>query len=502
MKRVRVKLRRTELRLALVIVLTSVIPALVTGVLARSLFLQASALWFNREIGDELDRGVSLAKDFVSAKKAGLRALGLAISRDPELETAAAREDVSALDRVMRVALERHADLFEIELWAGDGRRVAGAERGEVIDETQLRALHVELPMQLRDREGSLKLTFTTERRPLDDLENAGAVLQRYRHLESARDELYDGYLWAMLVLLVITALGTTTLGVVLARGVTKRIERLGGALRLVAAGDLSVRVPITGSDELTELAENFNHMISQVVQSRQRVEFLQRMAGWQEMAKRLAHEIKNPLTPIQLAVEECQRRYPGDDPKYDALLDTTVEIVREEVGSLRRLVEHFASFARLPAPEPQRVDLAELVRDLAAEGGEGLDVRDWPSLELALGSEKVYVTLDRQLFRRVLVNLLDNAAQAHPEGVGRARLSLGVEERRALFVIEDDGVGIPASQREQIFEPYVTNKANGTGLGLAIAKKIIVDHQGSIEVHESTLGGARFEIRLPLATS
>lgn len=312
---------------------------------------------------------------------------------------------------------------------------------------------------------------------------------------------LYAGHLQAFAVLLVATALATTMLGVVLARGVTKRIGRLGAALRLVAAGDLSVSVPVTGSDELTELAESFNQMIAQVAESRARVEFLQRMGAWQEMAKRLAHEIKNPLTPIQLAVEECQRRYDGGDAKFSGLLDTTVEIVREEVASLRHLVEHFANFARLPAPMLEPTDLVRFVRDVASEGTVGArPVREWSEIELALPKNSVQVALDRQLFRRVLVNLLDNAAEARLAGQpGKVRLGVrALDAVSAELVVEDDGPGIDKEWAERVFDPYVTTKATGTGLGLAIVKKVVVEHQGTVAVHKSALGGARFVIRIP----
>ena len=119
----------------------------------------------------------------------------------------------------------------------------------------------------------------------------------------------------------------------------------------VVAKGDdLSVRVPITGSDELTDLAVTFNRMLEEMSGSRARIEYLQRISAWQEMAQRLAHEIKNPLTPIQLAVQECHRKYDGNDPKYRALLDTTLEVVEEEVGVLRRLVGDFSNFGTAQA--------------------------------------------------------------------------------------------------------------------------------------------------------
>jgi nitrogen fixation/metabolism regulation signal transduction histidine kinase len=313
-------------------------------------------------------------------------------------------------------------------------------------------------------------------------------------------------------------------LGILLARGLTRRINRLGAAINLVAEGDLSVRVPVTGSDELTDLARTFNRMLAEMAQSRTRIEFLQRIGAWQDMAQRLAHEIKNPLTPIQLAVQEAHKKYEGDDPKYRALLDTTREIVEEEVGTLRRLVGNFSNFARLPHAELAEANLSDFLRDCENQlahledvsPGEGTPMSDAepiPAQNVEIRWEvpegPILVAIDRQMLRRVLVNLVRNAAQAIrdarstsvPTGevLGRVLVSAHKDGDGARIDVDDDGPGIAASMRGRIFDPYFTTKADGTGLGLAIVKKIVVEHGGEIEAEKSTrLGGARFVLRLP----
>jgi nitrogen fixation/metabolism regulation signal transduction histidine kinase len=308
-----------------------------------------------------------------------------------------------------------------------------------------------------------------------------------------------------------------------LARGITRRIGRLAVAIDQVAKGNLEVRVPVTGSDELTELARVFNRMLGEMQQSRARIEYLQRIGAWQEMAQRLAHEIKNPLTPIQLAVQECHRKYTGDDGRFRALLDTTLEIVGEEVGTLRRLVGNFSSFARLPHAELHEADLRDFLQEceqqrvhLGAQVGEegsdegtvppGIDVR-WE-----IPSEPLIVAIDRQMLRRVLVNLVRNAAEAirgaRPEAADAGRRGRVVVYAQKLLegaaiMVDDDGPGVPDAVRERVFDPYFTTKPEGTGLGLAIVKKIVVEHNGEITVHRSVrLGGASFAVTLPPAHS
>jgi nitrogen fixation/metabolism regulation signal transduction histidine kinase len=269
--------------------------------------------------------------------------------------------------------------------------------------------------------------------------------------------------------------------------------------------------------------------MLGEVETSRARIEFLQRIGAWQQMAQRLAHEIKNPLTPIQLAVQECHRKYAGGDPRFRALLDTTLEIVEEEVGTLRRLVGDFSNFARLPQAELREANLFDFLREcseqfmhldvpgegIAEGGGPHEDLRPseaTPEVDITweLPAEPLPVAIDKQMLRRVLVNLVRNAVQAirdarNAKGGGRehARGRVVVRARLdgegASIVVEDDGPGIPVDRRERVFDPYFTTKTDGTGLGLAIVKKIVVEHGGTVGVESSArLGGALFFVRLP----
>jgi nitrogen fixation/metabolism regulation signal transduction histidine kinase len=267
--------------------------------------------------------------------------------------------------------------------------------------------------------------------------------------------------------------------------------------------------------------------MLSEMQQSRARIVYLQRIGAWQEMAQRLAHEIKNPLTPIQLAVQECHRKYDGADSKFRSLLDTTLEIVEEEVGTLRRLVGNFSSFARLPQAELREADLRDFVRECSEQLGHLEHADDAGNIGAESSGELDALTphnvkvewevpraplpaaIDRQMLRRVLVNLVRNAAQAVRDAraagaapdamLGHVVVSARPDDDGAIIAVEDDGPGVPDDMRDRIFDPYFTTKVDGTGLGLAIVKKIVVEHGGSIEVGTSArLGGAKLEVRLP----
>ncbi len=522
-------LGKTEQRLALVILLTAMLPLVVAVMLANSLFNRASIVWVNPEVDQQLDRGVSVYKDYIKAVKDDMKHQADAMAADKALLEASRGRALNRakLDAELAALFPRFPALLSLAIENADGDSLATRDRGRPIDEKAERKLEVRRSLGDDADAPQLIATFAFDRRWEQELERAGLVRDTYAQLDKERERLYSGYLKAFGALLGITMLVTVALGFVLARGVTRRINRLAGAIERVAQGDLSVRVPVTGSDEVTELARVFNRMLGEMQQSRARIEYLQRIGAWQEMVQRLAHEIKNPLTPIQLAVQECHRKYPGEDAKFRTLLDTTLEIVEEEVGTLRRLVGNFSSFARLPQAELKEADLRDFLRECSEQLGHLEDtgatadssneiealVTHNVAIDWGMPEKSLPAAIDRQMLRRVLVNLVRNAVQAirdvrakgasADEVLGHVFVTARVEGEGTAILVEDDGPGVPEEARDRIFDPYFTTKVDGTGLGLAIVKKIVVEHGGTIEVDASArLGGARFVVRLPAPTS
>jgi len=534
---------KTEQRLAIVIFLSTMVPLAAALYLATSMFRQASSIWFNPEIGEQLDRGVDVYKDLVKSMKDDLRHQTVAIASDPVLREAAKKGNFATLGFELDTIFPRYPGLVSIAVlrapplakddpeYAEDlaAKTIAHRDRGRPADVATERSLDVTRPLTNEAGGPVLLATFAVPRKRLDELESGGSVVARYHQLEASRSQLYEGYLNAFAALLGVTSILGVLLGITLARGVTRRINRLGAAINVVAQGDLSVRVPVTGSDELTDLARTFNRMLAEMAQSRARIEFLQRIGAWQDMAQKLAHEIKNPLTPIQLAVQECHEKYGGEDVDYRHLLDTTLEIVEEEVGTLRRLVGNFSSFARLPTAELALANLSDFLHDCENQLGhledpslgEGsADAEPLASsanveIRWEVPPEPIVVAIDRQMLRRVIVNLVRNAVQAIRDARARAPTATAThvagqtlghvlvratnENDGARIEVDDDGPGISESTRGRIFDPYFTTKADGTGLGLAIVKKIVVEHGGEIEATKSQrLGGACFVLHLP----
>jgi signal transduction histidine kinase len=297
---------------------------------------------------------------------------------------------------------------------------------------------------------------------------------------------------------LALAALGAVVLiGLLVARRTARDLESLAEGSLAAARGDLDHRVPVRSKDEVGAVANAFNFMMEDLRTSKERLVIAERIAAWQEIARRLAHEIKNPLTPIQMAMDTSRKTWRKKHPSFDEILEESTTTVLQEADRLKHIVTEFSDFARMPKPEFQRLDLNEVVRS-ALKLYQGA-----APVETKLGSVPE-LDADKNQINQVVLNLVENARDAigQREG-GRVVVStrLGEAGDRAMLVVEDNGLGVPTELKDKVFAPYFTTKLNkgGTGLGLAIVHRIVSDHGGRITVSDAPSGGARFSIELPL---
>jgi nitrogen fixation/metabolism regulation signal transduction histidine kinase len=507
--------------LALAIVLTALIPLLAAVWLAESTVRRTSARFFIPEVGAHLDKSLGLYQELARNAKALMRQEAAEIALRPGLRRAAVASDRDALQVELKRAFADHPSLVSLAVRDSDGQALAEVKRDKPLDPNHENQLEVGKALSEAvdaDQGAQLVAVFAADKSHFDELVEMSQFVDAYKQVADRRGADERSYLLTFTALLCITIVAAIGMGSLLARGVSRRIAELARATRLVGEGDLSIRVAEGGGDEIADLAGAFNRMLGEVESSRARIEYLQRISAWQEMARRLAHEIKNPLTPISLAVQEIHRRYTGSDPEYQRLVDTTLEIVEDEVGTLRRLVGEFSDFARLPQASLFRADLAAFLREQATrfgvrggdrESGENaLDellslsqVTDI-KVEFVVPEAACEALIDAQMLRRVLFNLVRNAAQAlqgRPAAAGRVRVRLAQAGEFWNLDVEDNGPGIPIELRETVFDPYVTTKDDGTGLGLSIVKKVVIEHGGTIRAEQSEWGGARLRVRLPV---
>ncbi len=296
-----------------------------------------------------------------------------------------------------------------------------------------------------------------------------------------------------------LAALGAAlALAVILARRISRPVDALAQGARALAQGSLGHQVAVSSSGEIDELVRAFNAMSSDLRSATDRAVVAERVAAWQGVARRLAHEIKNPLTPIRMSVETLVAAHRAGRSDFDEIFRESAQAVLEEVERLRRIVDEFSQFARLPKPTLAPLELAELagsVLALYSSPPEGIRI------DRELG-EGLQVEADRDQLWQVLINLLTNAIQAMPQG-GRVLLrAVSLGEGSAALEVADQGPGIAAENRARLFEPYFTTKEGGTGLGLAIALRIAQEHGGTLEEIGLEGGGrgARFRLTLPRA--
>lgn len=278
--------------------------------------------------------------------------------------------------------------------------------------------------------------------------------------------------------------------GLFIAIRIGRALSALEEASQRVAAGDLEATIGGGNDDgEIGRALLAFNRMTHELRGAHLKLRRAERIAAWRDVARRIAHEIKNPLLPLQLSIETLRKTRQRQHPDFDEIFWESTETMLEEVTRLSRIVSEFSRFARMPPPSPDRLDLSRLVERTTAPYD---DPRITQDLEMPLA-----LLGDREQLTQLITNLIQNALVEAREVI---RVSTSSDEFFATLVVEDDGDGIPNEERDAVFEPYYSKKDDGTGLGLAIVERIVGDHGGTIEIEESPLGGARFIIRLPLS--
>jgi two-component system nitrogen regulation sensor histidine kinase NtrY len=219
-----------------------------------------------------------------------------------------------------------------------------------------------------------------------------------------------------------------------------------------------------------------------------------QQLAAWSEAARRVAHEIKNPLTPIRLAAERLLRKHAEGDPQLGQALEDSVEIIVREVETMKRMVDEFSRFARMPRPQPAEVDMERLLEEtlhLYRDLKPGVEVAG----EVAPAARQA--RLDGEQIKSALINLLDNAVEA-TAAPGQVEVRVAARDGHLEIQIADTGPGIPPEAKSKLFLPYFSTKGRGTGLGLAIVHRIVTDHHGTIRVDDNRPRGTVFTIALP----
>jgi signal transduction histidine kinase len=319
-------------------------------------------------------------------------------------------------------------------------------------------------------------------------------LASRQQETEAQIEELDRRVLLAAVLFIMLGA----GIGYYMAERIADPVNRLMRATRRIAHGDLDARVLATSSDELRRLVDAFNQMADDLQRQRRELERTNRLEAWADMARQVAHDIKNPLTPIQLNAEHLRRVHIDQGKPLGAVIDECVSNILGQVRLLRQIASEFSSFASSPEPRPVETPLADLVSEVVEPYRSGLAGR--VEIETHVPPHLPPLRIDRGLIGRALTNIIENALHAMPGG-GMLTIDAALApDRRAQLRVTDTGVGMDAEALAKIFEPYFSTKAIGTGLGLTIAKRNVEASGGTIGVSSERGRGTSVTMTLPLA--
>ena len=296
----------------------------------------------------------------------------------------------------------------------------------------------------------------------------------------------------------VLFSLFGAAIGYWMAERIADPVSRLTRATHRIARGDLDARIAATSTDELRRLVEDFNRMAADLKRQRAELERTQRIEAWADMARQVAHDIKNPLTPIQLSAEHARRVNIDRGRPLSPVIDECVDAILTHVKLLRQISAEFSSFASAPTPRPEPTSLSALLQEVVEPYRAGLEGR--VAIEVNAPADLPSVNIDRTLFARALTNMIENALHAMPGG-GKLMISAtpsAVPTPSVVVEVSDTGIGMDADDLAKIFEPYFSTKATGTGLGLTIAKRNVELIGGTIEVRSQRGAGTTVVITLP----
>jgi len=314
----------------------------------------------------------------------------------------------------------------------------------------------------------------------------------RLHEVEREIDDLDRGIHLAALFFILLGA----AIGFSMAERIADPIRQLTRATRHIARGDFDARIAVRSSDELRRLVDAFNGMAAELKAQRVELEKTHRLEAWAEMARQVAHEIKNPLTPIQLSAEHLRRVHADRGEPLGPVLEECVVSILSQVHLLRQIAADFSSFASSPTARRHSADPVRLVHDVVEPYRVGLQGRI--RLQNDIVPPLPQVLVDRHLVSRALANVVENALHAMP-GQGRLRFSARTEGPWVVVDVEDSGIGMDEESLARLFEPYFSTKSTGTGLGLPIARRNIELSGGTISVHSEKGHGTTVTIRLPV---
>jgi two-component system nitrogen regulation sensor histidine kinase NtrY len=518
---------RLQTRIILMFSLVAIIPSIIMAAFSLIFFSYGIQSWFDEKVSTAINGSVEIARLYLEEHKKIIAADIFGMAGDLNRDAYNVRMDPQSINSKLAI-LAGIRKLPEAIIFQRNSERSAILGRTnlsyslemileEMSDTVFNKAKDGELVIIANENDDRVIALYRLENffdtyllvgrfvdhNIINHIETTEGAATEYHKLESDMSSLQIKFFIVFVIVALLLLLAVVWIGFVFAVALVDPVRGLISATEKIKDGDLTARVPEgPENDEVATLGRAFNNMAEQL--EHQRVELIsaQRRSAWSDVARRIAHEIKNPLTPIQLATDRLKKKYSDQFEDKEAFLKY-VDTITRNVTSIGNMVEEFVSFARIPAPVFEHHDICILVRDVIFSREDG---NSNITIEYDIAEEPIIIDCDASQIARVMTNLLKNAEESVEERLeadsrmkhGLIKVAVYEDCGKCVVDIVDNGRGFDDNMIERVTEPYVTTKSKGTGLGLAIVKKIMEDHNGEI-MFSNVKGGACVSLRFPL---
>lgn len=501
---------KLQSRIIIAFSLVATVPTIIVSVFSAYFFNFGIQSWFDKKISTVLDQSIIVAESYITEHTIRLKETALSIADDlsdmyydlmhnPHLFTKAlnAEAEMRSLDEAIvfqkptNIVLAQTSLSFSLSFTNIPIYLIEKADRGEIVqiksDPTKIRML-----IKLKEHNGIyLLIGRLIDSKIIDHVDKTNGAAQQYYNLKNHILGIQIKFSIVFIFVALLLLLAAISWGIIFASQIVRPIRQLVDATEKVKDGDLTVQVPEEGlkKDEIGILSSAFNRMIKQISRQQKDLVIAQRALAWSDVARRVAHEIKNPLTPIRLASERLLRKFKGEVSDKEAFHKYTQTIIRH-TDDIKTIVSEFVNFARLPAPNFVNCELIGLVRDMVESRKL---IHDKITYNFSSNISELDFVCDVTQMNQVMINLLKNAEESLENIIVPPQINVAIMKKMEFvtITIADNGPGFSTEIVEKATEAYITTKTKGTGLGLAIVKKIIQEHLGTMEINNGEEGGA-----------
>ncbi len=488
----------------------SLLSSIPQGILALTFINTAMDSWFSSGTGEALNHGLDMALDYNKLVSREIKSFSKSRIFDNILS-----QIFKSPERMWTDITTIHPMIDSLEIYDSSGRRVLGFGDRESSSSGFTKTLPdgtVSRYRQGKDTVLRIRRNFTDNGMryyavlgttlPENFDANAGRItraIQTYSRFES----FYSKFFLVLILFFIYFSLPILLLSIltsfILSDEIIKPIVHLEEAINRVIDGDFSHRILSKQKDDLANLVNSFNIMVSELDQSRQNLVQNEKVSAWQEIAQRMAHEIKNPLTPIKLSAQRILKKYREDRNSFDNILEPSIDAIICEVENLTKLIQQFRDFAKMPVPNLKEVNIKTRLEQIIT-----LYSGSFPEVDIDIsGVKDVSLTADPDLLKSMFSNLISNAVEAMNGKAGRITIRTDVITKGTMeycrIQLHDTGQGMDSVTGGKIFNPYFTTKEGGTGLGLPIVERIVAEHRGRIWFESEKGVGTTFFIDLPI---